>query len=157
VPPGAIRAAKLIIVESVQRQTFSRVSVYGYPLALIDALLPDIRGKRASYGNAAPGTALKLAVGITNTRVLTAHDDARAWRLLKFKILAATAPINVALLDAAGHPRATPDSARGALPVGAVVGMAVPPGVPLDQIILSIGTSGATKLSPIEVAPLPRG
>jgi hypothetical protein len=157
VSPDVIRAARLIIVESVQRQTFARVSTYGYPLALIDALLPDIHGQPASYGKASPGSGLALAAGTMNIRVRTAHDDPSAWRLIVFKILDATAPINVALLDAAGRPRFSPDSARGALPVSALVGMAVPPGVRLDQIFLSIATPAAARLSPLEVAQLPRG
>ena len=157
VTPDVIRAARLIIVESVQRETFSRVSTYLYPVQLIDALLPDIQGLPASYGDALAGSGLTLGAGITNTRVRTEPDETAAWRLLTFKILDATAPINVALLDAAGRPRATPDSARGALSVGALVGMAVPPGVPLSEIQLSIGTSGATRLSPLRVAALPRG
>ena len=157
VTPDVIRAARLIIVESVQRQTFSRVSVYLYPEQLIDALLPDIHGLPASYGDMSTGSGLTLGAGITNTRVRASRDDTGTWRLVIFKILDATAPINVALLDAQGRPRATPDSARGALPVGALVGMAVAPGVPLSEIQLSLGTSGATKLSPLRVAALPRG
>jgi hypothetical protein len=157
VSPDLIRAARLIIVESVQRDTFSRVSKYLYPLQLIDALLPDIHGVPASYGDAPAGSSLSLGAGVTNTRVRMDREDTGAWRLLIFTVLEATAPINVALLDAQGHPRTSPDSARGALPVGALVGMAVPPGVPLSEIQLSLGTSGATKLSPLRVAALPRG
>jgi hypothetical protein len=157
VSPDVIRAARLIIVESVQRETFSRVSTYLFPLQLIDALLPDIHGLPASYGDAAAGTGLTLGAGTTNTRVRVEHDDTATWRLVIFKILDTTAPLNVALLDAQGRPRSSPDSARGALTVGALVGMAVPPGVPLGEIVLSIATSGATKLSPLQVAQLPRG
>jgi hypothetical protein len=157
VTPDLIRAARLVIVESVQRQTFSRVSTYLYPEQLIDALLPDIHGLPASYGEDPPGSGVTLGAGITNTRVRTERDDAGTWRLLIFKVLAATAPINVSLLDAQERPRATPDSARGALAVGALVGMAVAPGVPLSEVQLSIETSGATRLSPLRVAALPRG
>ena len=134
-------------------------------LARLEVPLPPAADRRAPTRHPrAPGVLRRRTCGLAPVarsgghehRVRMEREDTGTWRLLIFKILEATAPINVALLDAEGQPRTSPDSARGALPVGALVGMAVAPGVPLSEVQLSIGTSGATRLSPLRVAVLPR-
>jgi hypothetical protein len=158
IPRETIQAAHVILVESVQRGTYQRVTSFFYPLPLIDAFLPDIHRLPAAYalpGSTARST-LTLAPGVRNVPVRAKDDDVGAWRLLVFSVLTADQPLNVALLDAAGHPRSSPDSARGALPVKSVIALAVPPGVALGDVRLSIDAPTGATLSPLQVAPLSR-
>jgi hypothetical protein len=158
VPRSVIRAAHLIVVESVQRTTYQRVAAFSYPLPLIDAFVPDIHRLPASYGvaDASAGETLTLNPGVANMPVHASHDDARAWRLLIFTVLEASQPLNTALLDAQLAPRSSPDSARSPLPAGSVVALAIPPGVPLSQVRLSVDAPAGAKLSALEIAPLSR-
>jgi hypothetical protein len=158
VPVDTLRAAHTILIESVQRGTYQRVTSFLYPLPLIDAYLPDIQRRLpASYG--VPGGAarspLTLKPGVLNLRVHASRDDVRSWRLLVFTVLTAGSPVNVALLDAHGTPRGTPASARGALTAGALVGLALPPGVAASDVQLSIDAAAGATLSPLQIAPLP--
>ena len=47
VPRPVIRAAHLILVESVQRTTYQRVVAFSYPLPLVDAFVADIKRQPA--------------------------------------------------------------------------------------------------------------
>jgi hypothetical protein len=42
------------------------------------------------------------------------------------------------------------------LPAGSVVALAIPPGVPLSQVRLSVDAPAGAKLSALEIAPLSR-
>ena len=156
VPRSVIRAAHVIVVESVQRTTYERVVNFSFPLPLLDAFVPDIPRLPAAYGvpSGAMGARLTLPPGVVNVPVTVAHDNPRVWRLLIYTVLAEGAPVNTALLDAGLAPRTTIDSARGALPVGAVVPLAIPPGVALRNVRLSIDAPAGATLSPLQFAPL---
>jgi SGNH hydrolase-like domain, acetyltransferase AlgX len=156
VPRPVIRAAHLIVVESVQRTTYQRVVAFSYPLPLVDAFVADIQRQPARYADNAMSSPLTLPAGVVNIPIAAASDDARAWRLLVFKVLAAGAPLNFALLDAGLIPRASPDSARGAMPAGSVIALAVPPGVAMRDVRLSIDAPAGATLSPLQIAPLSR-
>jgi hypothetical protein len=156
VPRPVIRAARLIVVESVQRTTYQRVVAFSYPLPLVDAFVADIKRQPAGYADNAVSAPYTLPPGVVNIPVSAASDDARAWRLLVFKVLTAATPLNVALLDANLVPRVSPDSARGAMPAGSIIALAIPPGVALRDVRLSIAAPAGATLSPLQVAPLSR-
>jgi hypothetical protein len=159
VPRPVIQAARLIVVESVQRTAYQRVVSFFYPLPLIDAFVPDIRHRlpaRYEVANATTSAPLTVGAGVTNIPVTWGQDDPRAWRLLLFTLEQVGAPINVALLDAKLMPRTSPDAARGALPAGSVVALAIPPGVAMRDVRLSIDAPAGATVSAPEIAPLAR-
>ena len=155
VPPAEIRAARILVLESVLRTAYERVA-FGLPTPLIDALLPDIRSMPAAY-TAAHQTirsALMLAAGPTTLGVRVAHDDPHAWRLLVMNVRAAPQLITLALVDASGHALATPDSSRTALPAPNRVALAIPPGLPLAGVRIAISAPGGATLSAPRLARL---
>jgi hypothetical protein len=159
VPRPVMQAAKLIVVESVQRTAYQRVVSFFYPLALLDAFVSDITKRvpaRYEVANATRSAPLTVGAGVTNIPVTWSNDDPRAWRLLVFKLKTVGAPINVALLDAKLIPRTSPDAARGALAAGSVVTLAIPPGVAMADVRLSIDAPGGATLAAPQIAPLDR-
>jgi hypothetical protein len=160
VPPAVIQAAKVIIVESVQRTTYQRVKAFYYPLPLINAFVPDIRERvpaRYVVGDSTTSSPLTVGAGVTNIPVTWEHDDPRAWRLLVFRIEQVGAPIGAALLDTRLIPRTSPDAARTALPAGWLVNLAIPPGVAMKDVRLSIDAPAGATLAAPQIAPLDRG
>jgi hypothetical protein len=151
-----IRAARLIVVETVQRTAYQRVLGFFYPLRLIDAFLPDIHDRLpAAYGDHPEGTALTLAAGVSTVPLRSRADQPGSWRLVLFTVMQAPAPPDVALLDVAGQPRTSPDSARGQLPAGSLIALAIPPAIPLADVRLSVSAPAGATLSPLQIAPLP--
>jgi hypothetical protein len=73
-----------------------------------------------------------------------------------FKLQAVGAPVNVALLTAKLIPRGSPASARGALAAGSVATLAIPPGVAMADVRLSIDAPGGATLAAPQIAPLDR-
>ena len=156
VPPAAIRAARILVLESVVRTTYERVA-YGLPAPLIDALLPDIRSMPAAYDAAhqTTGSTLTLPAGPTTLGVRAAHDDAHSWRLLVINVRAAPQLITLALVDSSGHALTTPDSSRTALAAPNRVALAIPPGLPLAGVRIAISAPGGAMLSAPRLARLP--
>lgn len=160
VPAGVIQAARLIVVESVQRTTYQRVKAFYYPLPLINAFVPDIRERASAryvVGDSTTSSPLTVGAGVTNIPVTWEHDDPRAWRLLVFRIQQVGAPIGAALLDTRLIPRTSPDAARTALPAGTIVNLAIPPGVAMNDVRLSIDAPAGATLAAPQIAPLSRG
>jgi acetyltransferase AlgX (SGNH hydrolase-like protein) len=157
VDPALIRSARILVVESVVRDAFARVSAYFYPLQLIDALLPDIPRLPATYGDARKPAPLTLPAGVINTPIHAKQDDVGRWRLVVFTVIDAGTGLSVALVDADGAQRFSPGSARGALSNGSLVGMAIPPGIAASDVQLSVNAPAGAKLSPLEIAPLSPG
>jgi hypothetical protein len=155
VPAAEIRAARILVLESVLRTAYERVA-FGLPAPLIDALLPDIRSTPAAYGAAdqTTGSALTLAAGPTTLGVHVAHDDAHVWRLLLMTVRAAPQLITLALVDSSGHALATPDSSRTALPAPTRVALAIPPGLPLAGVRIAISAPGGATLAAPRLARL---
>jgi hypothetical protein len=155
VPRSLIRGARLIIIESVVRTAYTRVWV-GFPRQLIDVLLPDFRLLPASYGlkGYTDSSTLKAGGGTTNVSVDAARDDPNRWRLIVVKLLAAPAGANFALLDARGRPLGTVVSARTDLRAGARLALAIPPGVAVRDVRLSVYAPGGATLTPPRIALL---
>jgi hypothetical protein len=156
VPAATIRAARILVLESVVRTAYERVA-FGLPAPLIDALLPDIRSAPAAFGAPQQTTSstLTLTGAPTTLGVRAAHDDAHSWRLLVIDVRAAPQLITLALVDPSGHALTTPSSARVALPAPNTVALAIPPGVSLAGVRVAISAPGGATLSAPRLARLP--
>jgi hypothetical protein len=155
VPPAEIRAARILVLESVLRTAYERVA-FGLPSPLIDALLPDIRSVPGAYSapHQTTGSTLTLAAGPTTLGVRSARDDAHSWRLLVIDVRAAPQLITLALVDSSGRALVTPASSRTALPAPNRVALAIPPGMPLGGVRIAISAPGGATLSAPRLAPL---
>lgn len=157
VPPTAIRAAHVLVVESVVRTIYQRVAL-GFPNTLVDALLPDVQLGAASYASASSTSAtLTVPAGATTVSVRAPIEGAASWRLLVLTVVAAKQPTSLALADPHDQPLATPDSARAGLPAGERVALAIPPGVALKNIRLAISAPAGATLSAPRLATLSTG
>jgi hypothetical protein len=156
--PAQIRAARVLVVESVVRMAYGRVAG-GFPDGLVDALLPDVPLATTAYREPQGLASATFVAPSRNASVTiaTGRDDVHLWRLLVVKVLKAPAHGAVDLaLDVRGTPLTSPDSSRQGVLGGATVGLAVPPGVRLADVRLSVAGPPGTTLSTPRVALLSR-